>query len=66
MSGPVELTLLFTGWVTPDVRSEGPDVRGFGRRRMSGAIAGCPGYRGKLLCSLDTSAGCPGFRPDFR
>ena len=43
MSGLGELTLLFTGWVMPDVRSEGPDVRGFGRRRMSGVLAGCPG-----------------------
>ena len=66
MSGPGELTLLFTGWATPDVRWEAPDVRGFGRCRMSGVTAGCPGCRDSLLCSLDGVSGCPGWLPDFR
>ena len=66
MSGLVELALRLSRWMDPGVRAEGPDVCDFGRRRMYGANAGRPGCRGKLLCSLDTSAGCPGFRLDFR
>ena len=31
---------------------------------MSRVMAGCPGYRGSLLCSLDGVSGCPGRRPD--
>ena len=36
MSGQVELTLLFSGWATPDVRSEEPDS-------AASRGAGCPG-----------------------
>ena len=43
MSGLAQMDVLLSGWATPDVRSEGPDVRGFKRRRMSGTIAECPG-----------------------
>ena len=66
MSGLVEMAVLLSGWATPDVWAEGSDVRGFRRRRMSGVMTGCPGYRGSLLCSLDGASRCPGWRPDFR
>ena len=60
-----EIAVLCSRCAAPVVRSEGPYVQCFGRCRMSGVMAGCPGHRGSLLCSLDGLSICPRWGSDF-